>query len=183
MDSGEILTAGGRELQVIATPGHTQGHVVFYDAASKLMFAGDHVLPNITPSIGFEPIRSPNALQNYLNSLSNLLQIDDCTLLPAHGDPGGSMHARVRELVAHHDVRLNEMSSVLNDAPQTAFDVAQQVSWTSKHRSYDELNLFNQILAILETDSHLRLLGAMESVRVTQIHGVDNYAKYSLDNS
>ena len=45
-----------RTLRVVPTPGHTQGHVVFTDSASGLLFAGDHVLPHITPSIGFEPV-------------------------------------------------------------------------------------------------------------------------------
>ena len=36
-------------------PGHTSGHVVFHDAANAALFAGDHVLPRITPSIGIEP--------------------------------------------------------------------------------------------------------------------------------
>ena len=44
-----------RSLQPLPTPGHTRGHLCFLDAAAGLLFAGDHVLPHITPSIGFEP--------------------------------------------------------------------------------------------------------------------------------
>src|SRR6202042_3160331 len=44
---GSTLAAGDRSLDVIATPGHTFGHVVFRDAAAGLLFAGDHVLPHI----------------------------------------------------------------------------------------------------------------------------------------
>ncbi|HEY1969347.1 MAG TPA: MBL fold metallo-hydrolase, partial [Pseudonocardia sp.] len=39
-----------RTLQAVATPGHTQGHLVFIDQPRNVMFAGDHVLPHITPS-------------------------------------------------------------------------------------------------------------------------------------
>lgn len=49
----ESVTAGHRSLRVKATPGHTSGHVVFFDDDADLVFAGDHVLPHITPSIGF----------------------------------------------------------------------------------------------------------------------------------
>ena len=42
-------------LDAIATPGHTQGHYVFADTEHGLLYAGDHVLPSITPSVGFEP--------------------------------------------------------------------------------------------------------------------------------
>ena len=51
-----------RTLRVVPTPGHTQGHVVFTDAGAGLLFAGDHVLPHITPSIGFEPVSARQSL-------------------------------------------------------------------------------------------------------------------------
>src|SRR4051794_23818824 len=49
---GSLPLAGGRVLDVLHTPGHTTGHVVFHDTDAALLFAGDHVLPTITPSIG-----------------------------------------------------------------------------------------------------------------------------------
>ncbi len=51
---------------MIETPGHTRGHVVFSDPASRLLFTGDHVLPTITPSIGFEPVATDNPLGDFL---------------------------------------------------------------------------------------------------------------------
>ena len=48
---GDVLTYGGRRLEVIFTPGHTPGHLCLYDRANKVMFLGDHVLFNITPNI------------------------------------------------------------------------------------------------------------------------------------
>src|SRR4051794_15894352 len=55
----EAVDLGSRRLDVLATPGHTTGHVVFRDGEAALLFAGDHVLPHITPSIGFEPVSGP----------------------------------------------------------------------------------------------------------------------------
>jgi glyoxylase-like metal-dependent hydrolase (beta-lactamase superfamily II) len=46
----------GRDLLAVPTPGHTQGHLVFADTSRAMLFAGDHVLPHITPSVGFEPV-------------------------------------------------------------------------------------------------------------------------------
>ena len=45
---------GARVLEAVATPGHTKGHLVFHDLDAGLLFSGDHVLPTISPSIGFE---------------------------------------------------------------------------------------------------------------------------------
>jgi glyoxylase-like metal-dependent hydrolase (beta-lactamase superfamily II) len=52
--NGMTVVTPRRTLEVVETPGHTQGHVVFVDDAAGLLFAGDHVLPHITPSIGFD---------------------------------------------------------------------------------------------------------------------------------
>lgn len=176
LTSNEVFDVGGRNIRVLATPGHTQGHVVFHDEVANLLFAGDHVLPSITPSIGFEPIRSNTALGSYLDSLTKLLILDDCVLLPAHGTPGASVHARVRELLSHHDQRLGDMKDSIRTSPCTALDVAQRVTWTSRHRAFSELNLFNQVLAVLETDSHLQLLTARGLLDCVQKHEVDYFS-------
>ncbi|MBN9619103.1 MAG: MBL fold metallo-hydrolase, partial [Actinobacteria bacterium] len=49
---GVDIPLRSRTLRVISTPGHTRGHVVFHDPEHDTLFAGDHVLPHITPSIG-----------------------------------------------------------------------------------------------------------------------------------
>src|SRR5689334_9487369 len=58
-----------RTLQAISTPGHARGHFVFRDAEAGLLFAGDHVLPHITPSIGFEAAPAELPLRAFLDSL------------------------------------------------------------------------------------------------------------------
>jgi glyoxylase-like metal-dependent hydrolase (beta-lactamase superfamily II) len=50
LPDGTDLELRTRTLRAVHTPGHTRGHLVFHDAAAQLMFAGDHVLPQITPS-------------------------------------------------------------------------------------------------------------------------------------
>ena len=64
------ITLADRRLEPLPTPGHTRGHLCFLDAAAELLFAGDHVLPHITPSIGFEPAGNRMALRDYLSSLA-----------------------------------------------------------------------------------------------------------------
>src|SRR6266542_4209512 len=54
LTGGSDVTLPARTLRVVATPGHTRGHVVFVDEHAGLLFAGDHVLPHTTPSIGIE---------------------------------------------------------------------------------------------------------------------------------
>jgi glyoxylase-like metal-dependent hydrolase (beta-lactamase superfamily II) len=70
LEDGDIVRLESRELRVMHTPGHTIGHVTFHDAEAGLLFSGDHVLPRITPSIGFEPVAAELPLADFLNSLA-----------------------------------------------------------------------------------------------------------------
>lgn len=145
-------------LDAVHTPGHTRGHLAFYQAERGLLFAGDHVLPHITPSIGFEPDRSPLPLRDYLHSLERVLALPDSMLLPAHGPAGGSTHERVHALIAHHETRLADTRAALADGAGTALEVASILRWTSRGRSFEELGLFDRMLAVLETAAHLDVL-------------------------
>ena len=94
-----VIDLPSRSLRAIHTPGHTRGHVVFHDEAGGTLFAGDHVLPHITPSIGFQPAITRQALTQYLSSLRLMLTLSDARLLPAHG-PGHRLHPHPGERAA-----------------------------------------------------------------------------------
>jgi glyoxylase-like metal-dependent hydrolase (beta-lactamase superfamily II) len=157
---GQTFELGTRTLEAIATPGHTRGHVVFADHEAGLMFAGDHVLPHITPSISFEHAPGELPLHHFIESLRMVRELADMTLLPAHGPVAPSVHARVDELLEHHDNRLAAMFAALADGPATAYQVALSQRWTSRDRALADLDLVNQVLAVCETECHLDLLVA-----------------------
>ena len=64
---------------------------MFADHAAGLLFAGDHVLPTITPSIGFEPALPAQPLGDFLGSLTKVRGLPDLRLLPAHGPVADSV--------------------------------------------------------------------------------------------
>jgi glyoxylase-like metal-dependent hydrolase (beta-lactamase superfamily II) len=167
-DGAEIdlgVGTGARRLRAIATPGHTRGHLVFADTAAGLLFAGDHVLPRITPSIGFEAAPPPSPLADFLASLHLMTTEPDAVLLPAHGQVGMRVHARVDELLAHHGARLDATLAAVTAGCSTAHEVAAVLPWTRRERRLDELDPFNAMLAILETSAHLDVLAARGMVR------------------
>lgn len=148
----------GRPLTALATPGHTQGHMVFVDDGAGLLFAGDHVLSTITPSIGLEVVRTRDSLGDFLRSLRRIRAMPDLRLLPAHGPVLESAHARVEELLGFHDVRLGACLAAVPPPGVTAHQVAGQLGWTRRERRLDELDDFDAALATLETAAHLDLL-------------------------
>ncbi|XVS67166.1 MBL fold metallo-hydrolase [Actinosynnema sp. CA-299493] len=165
-----------RVLRVLPTPGHTRGHVVFVDVESSLLFAGDHVLPHITPSIGFEPARPALPLGDYLDSLRLVRDFPDLRLLPAHGPVTESSHARVDELLAHHEDRLTATLDAVRAGTGTGFETARKLGWTRRGRKFDELDLFNQVLATGETAAHLDVLVHRGLLSATEEEGVVRYA-------
>jgi glyoxylase-like metal-dependent hydrolase (beta-lactamase superfamily II) len=173
---GERFAVGDRVLEAIETPGHTRGHLVFLDRAAGLLFAGDHVLPHITPSVGFEADPPRLALADYLSSLQLVRALPDAVMLPAHGPPGGSVHARVDALLDHHDVRLGQVGAALHAGPRTAYEVATELAWTRRQRRFAELDPFNQMLAVLETALHLDLLAHRGEVAVREHEGMVGFA-------
>jgi glyoxylase-like metal-dependent hydrolase (beta-lactamase superfamily II) len=164
---GERVTVGDRVLEAVETPGHTRGHLVFDtgESASGLLFAGDHVLPHITPSIGFEPEARPGALTRYLTSLARVRDRPDRRLLPAHGPVAPSVHARVDELLDHHAGRLDEIERVTTAGAATAADAAAALTWTRREKGLADLEPFHRMLAVLETDAHLEVLAAQSRLR------------------
>src|SRR5262249_47317398 len=154
------IAVGSRTLRVLATPGHTQGHVVFTDAATGLLFAGDHVLPHITPSIGFEPVRARHPLRDYLQSLRLVRGLPDMPLLPAHRPVTERPHPPTDAPLAHHDGRLPQCAAAVGAGAATAYEAARALRWTRRNRQLDELDPVNQMLAVIETRAHLELLAA-----------------------
>src|SRR5262249_29504735 len=55
IEDGDKPEVPGWDLTAIWTPGHSPGHLCFYEGANRLMLSGDHVLPRITPNISFHP--------------------------------------------------------------------------------------------------------------------------------
>ena len=174
--NNEVVPANGRELEVVETPGHTRGHVVFYDTPGGLLFAGDHVLPTITPSIGFEPALASDPLGAFLRSLAIVKERPDAMLLPAHGPVTASSHARVDELLAHHDHRLRLCLDAVASGAGTAWEVAGEVPWTRHERRREELGPFDAVLAAFETLAHLELLALRGDLVRTDDGGERHYA-------
>jgi glyoxylase-like metal-dependent hydrolase (beta-lactamase superfamily II) len=175
LDRDLVIPVGARTLDAVSTPGHTQGHYVFADVAGGLLFAGDHVLPTITPSIGFEPKWVSQPLRDFLDSLAKVRALPDLRLLPAHGPVAPSSHARIDELVGHHETRLALCVAAVDAGARTAWEVAGELPWTRRDRHRDELGPFDAVLAAFETLAHLELLALQGRLQRTEVTGAAQF--------
>lgn len=174
MTGGPVLLAG-RTLEAVETPGHTAGHLVFHDLEAGLLFAGDHVLPTITPSIGFEPAMRANPLGAFLQSLALIRARPEARLLPAHGPVTESVHARVDELLAFHAKRLDEIEAAVRSGGSNGYEVAGMLTWTRREHKLVDLDPFNAMLASFETGAHLELLALQGRLTPTLVEGIRTY--------
>lgn len=76
----QIFDLGGRTLEVLYTPGHTPGSVVFLDRENRLLFAGDSVVS--TPILIFDTYSS--SVQEFRDGLKRLDQEDFELIFPGH---------------------------------------------------------------------------------------------------
>ncbi|MDN3679891.1 MBL fold metallo-hydrolase [Vibrio tapetis subsp. quintayensis] len=83
LNEGDTVTFGNESMDVLHTPGHTPGHVIFYSASAKLAFVGD-VLFN--GSIGRTDFPKGD-LNTLMESIKGKLWPlgNETTFVPGHG--------------------------------------------------------------------------------------------------
>jgi len=164
---GELLDLPGRRLRAIWTPGHTPGHVCLHleeEHPAQLpghgrLFSGDHLLPEITPHIGLyedpdDDAATADPLGDYLDSLERVGRLAPAEVLPAHRHVFADASARVRELLAHHEERLTDLSAHLT-TPLTLWQLAERMEW---NRPWDQIPYQSRNIALSEAEAHVRRL-------------------------
>lgn len=155
---GELLDFGSWSLRVLHTPGHSPGHVCLRDATQRLLFTGDHVLPQITGTVGLHSNDDDDALGDFLASLATLNDIAFALdeVLPAHEYRFTGLARRIEEVLTHHEQRLDETAAAVEHTPgRSAWDIAQQLTWS---RPWSDIDTLMRRLAAAETLAHLQLL-------------------------
>lgn len=83
LEDGQILTLGENQFEVRFTPGHTPGHVVFYNQAEGVVFSGDLIFQH---SVGRTDLPG-GSFEKLLNSIQTkiLTLPPETRLLSGHG--------------------------------------------------------------------------------------------------
>lgn len=153
IEPGSPLDAGAGGWTVSVHSGHAPGHACLHDAGAGILISGDQLLPAISSNISLYPSNeSEDPLGQYLDSLRELRELPPETLvLPSHGRPFSTLHARALELRDEHHDRLHKIHSAISRPVGTA-----QV--TAAIFRLDRLDPLNRLLATTETLAHLRWL-------------------------
>jgi glyoxylase-like metal-dependent hydrolase (beta-lactamase superfamily II) len=149
LDGAETLELGRRRLRVEWTPGHSPGHICLFDEGEKILFAGDHLLPELSPNIGLHPQSTSDPLHEYLDGLRRLAAYEPRVILPAHGRPFTDAASRVATLVAHHTKRLDQMAAIVSRGECSAWAVALE-QWGPRDNSWEKRAALQEGLAHLQ---------------------------------
>ncbi len=151
LDGAETIDMGRLRMRVEWTPGHSPGHICLYQPDQKLLFAGDHMLPELSPNIGLHPQSTPDPLHEYLSGLRRMAAYRPRLVLPSHGRPFTDADSRVATLAAHHQRRLDRILEIVGDGQVSGWHVALQV-WGPRTQMYEKR------LALQEGLAHLQAL-------------------------
>ena len=96
--------------QVLHTPGHAPGHLVFLDRATRALVAGDMV--STVSTVVIDPPEGD--MGAYLRQLERLRDLGARTLYPAHGAPAPSATAKLEEYLGHRRMRTEKVLRALS---------------------------------------------------------------------
>ncbi len=140
------------ELEALLMPGHTGGHVVYWERETKTLFAGDQLLPDVSPNPLLEPsLDEPGqrrrSLEEYLASLERMAGMGIALAYPGHGDPVTDPQALVESTIEHHLKRKAAVAQRLGPRGRTPYEIANEV--------YPDVTGYDSFLAVSEIVAHL----------------------------
>ncbi|MCH2210306.1 MAG: MBL fold metallo-hydrolase [Fuerstiella sp.] len=163
---GQRIDLGGAVLEVIHTPGHTMGSICL--RLDRILFSGDHILPDISPNIGGGDLKHQGLLREFLNSLHQCRQLasDIDLVLPGHGIAFENLHARCESLNDHHQRRLDNVALILRQqGPSNVYEIAMEL--------FGNITNIHVMLGCAEAQAHLEYL-------VSQGRASCNEGEYSV---
>lgn len=169
------VTVGGEtvSLETHHMPGHTGGHVVYFDPSTRTLFAGDQLLPNTSPNPLLEPsLDEPGerrrSLKEYLGSLDRMHEMDPAIAYPGHGDPITDPRALIEWTIEHHDKRKVTIAGHLDGAGKTPYQLAEEL--------YPDKIGYEAFLAVSEVVAHLDLIVDDGDAVIEERDGVTYYS-------
>lgn len=158
LEGGEEIQVGQYNLRVINTPGHTPGHVSYYEPHKKFLISGDILLPTIITNAAIHVQHFPNPLRQHLNSLRQLRELEINQVLPGHEHIFSNHRQRIDELILHHNQKAAEILKMMTEGQnRTVYEISRKLSWTPRTRltAWNNLTGWDKRFAVLQTIAHL----------------------------
>jgi endoribonuclease LACTB2 len=118
-----VVETDGVTLRAVHTPGHAPDHLCYYLEEERALFTGDVVLGAGTTVIPDDT----GDLGEYMDSLHRLLELDLETIYPAHGPVIRNPREKIREYIAHRELRERQVIGALSDGPLEPMAIVKKI--------------------------------------------------------
>jgi endoribonuclease LACTB2 len=127
IEDGELIELDGTPpliLRALHTPGHTRGHLCFYEERTGALLTGDNVV-----GLGSVLIDPPEGnMRDYLSSLERLRSLPRLTVLfGGHGPAMGNPTAKIDEYIAHRLEREENILKAVREGAETPGEIVARV--------------------------------------------------------
>lgn len=167
----DTIRISGSSWQCRQGHGHSPEHIALYNKERKILIAGDHILPKITPNIPM-PVQetSSNPIADYISSLETYRDIEnDVLILPSHRLPFKGIGIRIDQLIEHHHQRLNQLYEAC-DKSVSVYDILPVLFKRS-------LDINQMTFAMLEALSHMVYLQQAGKIRMSLDNGMQKFQR------
>jgi glyoxylase-like metal-dependent hydrolase (beta-lactamase superfamily II) len=127
LEGGERFAVGGRDWQVVHTPGHSPGHVCLWNPAERLLCSGDHLLQVVSPPVTFERGFETDPMGSYLESLDRVRELEPDLVLPGHGPPFRDGARRAEAIAAGKRRRLAQVRDLVESRPRAVTELLEEL--------------------------------------------------------
>ena len=165
IEEGEVIELGGDpsiSLRAMHTPGHTRGHLSFYDERAGALLTGDNIVG--IGSVLIDP--EEGSVRDYLASLERYRRLPRLVaLFGGHGPAVGAPTDKIDEYVEHRLKREREILAAVREGAGTTAEVVA--------RAYTDVPLKMHALAERAVAAHL--LKLEEDGLVARVEGGGRY--------
>jgi glyoxylase-like metal-dependent hydrolase (beta-lactamase superfamily II)/8-oxo-dGTP pyrophosphatase MutT (NUDIX family) len=150
IEDGDAIELEGEPrivLRAMHTPGHTRGHLSFYDERAGALLTGDNIVG--VGSVLIDP--EEGSVRDYLASLERYRRLPRIiALFGGHGPAVANPRAKIEEYVAHRLKREREILAAVREGARTPEEIVA--------RAYTDVHPKMHALAARAVTAHLRKL-------------------------
>ena len=163
---------GNDDWQIIHTPGHSQGHITFYNSNQEILIAGDHIIGHSSAGAFIEaPFKKAEkhskSVVEYRNSLLRLRDLNISTVYSGHGEVVYNPYDVIDKELNRFEQRANQLYSILETGSFSVYEL-MQLMYPNRYQKHLAL-YFSEVL------SHLELLEDQGKIKKIDINSIVKY--------
>ncbi|MGG2026106.1 MBL fold metallo-hydrolase [Gottfriedia sp. S16(2024)] len=157
IETNRLYPIGELLFEAIQMPGHSDGHICFYNSEEQILLSGDHLTRETIPYISYHGYGNKNPLSMYLETLKTMQLMEISLVLPGHGPIFMDAQERINELLHHYEERIGFVLEKIT-GEMSAYQVSNTLVPIGS-------SVLEKWIALGETNAYLSYLVAKGEIR------------------